>query len=286
MLKHTERDSLRTSAVLFYSLRTPYHRGKPRVINALRSLLRLDIDRESLEVRGGLKWILNPADYAHRDIFWRGEYDRWEIYHILRLVPRDATILDVGANIGYYSLTLAHRLGPSANVHSFEPNPPTLVRLRRNVEINRLENIHVHGVALSDREGTAQILERVGNSGATTLRDGGKGAILTTLDRFVAEHGISQLDFVKVDIEGHESRMLVGASRSLARFLPTLQIELNPPVLAKLGARAEDVIKPLRKLGYKLYETRRHRLVPLNPPTGDLMVNAICIHPKRGPQIA
>lgn len=277
------RNSPLINAVLFYSLRLPDQRGKWRVVHWLRSVLRLDVDEDCQERRAGLKWVLNPADYAQEGIFWLGEADRYEIRHILRLLPRDAVIFGVGANIGYYSLTLAHRLGPAATIYSFEPNPPTLARLYRHVEMNGFRNIHIQGVGLGDHEGSARIQERSGNSGMATLREG-DGATVTTLDRFVEQNEITRLDFMKVDIEGYEARMLAGGRKTLATLRPIVQIELNPSALRAAGSTVREITGALRDSGYELYEVHRDELVPLAAlPDGENFINAWCVHPEKRP---
>jgi FkbM family methyltransferase len=241
------------------------------------------VDEECEEERNGLRWVLNPSDYAHEDIFWLGELNRYEIYHILRLVPPDAVIFDIGANIGYYSLTLAHQLGSRASFYSFEPNPPTLARFQRHIELNHLSNIHLQNVGLADHEGSAHVVERSDNSGAATLREGGS-IQLVTLDGFVERHGVERIDFMKVDIEGFEQKMLAGARRTLARLRPIIQIELNPPALAKAGSSVPAVVEELRQAGYQLFEVNRRRLEPLRAlPSGEDFVNAWCVHPGNQP---
>ncbi|MCU1273792.1 MAG: hypothetical protein JWO48_1223, partial [Bryobacterales bacterium] len=92
---------------------------------------------------------------------------------------------------------------------------------------------------------------------------------------------VSAMDFVKIDIEGHEPRMLQGSLKTLARFYPLIQIELNPPVLAHFGNSIDAVLAPLKDLGYKFYEVRRNKLIPLKRPEDDNLVNAWCLHPTR-----
>ncbi len=83
------------------------HRGKWWILSYLRKWLRADVDGNLEVVRNGINWILNPADFVHADIFWPGAKDRWDIYHLKQLLNSDCVLLDVGANIGFYSVYLA-----------------------------------------------------------------------------------------------------------------------------------------------------------------------------------
>jgi hypothetical protein len=79
-----------------------HHRGQWRIHAKLRQLLDANIDCDMEVERAGLRWVLNPSDYMQRNLFWLGENDRWDTFHIKRLLPAGAVVCDVGANFGYY----------------------------------------------------------------------------------------------------------------------------------------------------------------------------------------
>ena len=95
----------------WYGCRFPEHRGKWRLHETIRRRLGIDIDTEQTVERGGLRWSLNPADYAQLHLFWFGVRDPWEVYHLLRILPPEAVVLQAGANYGYYALSIATALG-------------------------------------------------------------------------------------------------------------------------------------------------------------------------------
>lgn len=273
------RDSLRFRALELYGTRIS-HRGQWFVHEKLRELLRVSVDGDLNVVRDGLQWVLNPSDHQQSGLFWLGAQDYWDIYHIKKLLKPGDIIFDVGANFGYYSIILSSALHKQCSVHAFEPNPPTSVRLLRNIELNNLADvITIHRIGLSDAEGTGRMIERPDNSGAatidTTQQEG--NAILTTLDSFCKMHGIYRINFMKIDIEGFEERLLLGGTESLKRLKPTIFIELNPPTLARENSSVERVADLLRHSGYKLYASQRRKLLPMRRlPQGDEIVNAFC----------
>lgn len=154
------------------------------------------------------------------------------------IVPSDATIVDVGANIGVYTIALAS-LAPAGRVHAFEPNPETVQYLRDNVRANELDNVTVHEAAVSASAGTVRFKPNPSFLAGSTTMDGaaeileetfGAGAFdvpATTLDDLVEAAGLERLDLVKIDTEGHELDVLAGAMQTLDRFRPVVILEFS-----------------------------------------------------------
>jgi FkbM family methyltransferase len=272
-------NSLMFKLLEFYGTRMR-HRGQWRVHQRLRRMLDADVRTDVEVVRRGLRWVLNPSDFVQRDVFWFGAKDTWDTFHIKRLLSPGSLIFDVGANFGYYAITLVNELGDGTRAFAFEPFPPTYARLRRNVELNALEGrVTTLALALSDAAGTAHMQTRNANSGTAALSERGDFDVaVTTMDEFCEQRGVQQLDFIKIDVEGFEDRLLRGAAQTIKRFRPLLLIELNPPVLSMNGSSVERVVEILRAYGYDLFLSRREQLVPLTSlPSGDNYVNAICL---------
>jgi FkbM family methyltransferase len=277
-------DSLRFRALELYGTRMN-HRGQWFVHEKLRELLRVKVDVDLNVTRDGLKWVLNPSDHQQSGLFWLGAQDYWDIYHIKKLLKPGDVIFDVGANFGYYSIVLSSSLQKECSVHAFEPNPPTAERLQKNIDLNNLNDvITIHRVGLSDTGGKGRMIERPDNSGAATIdtsEDEGN-AVLTTLDSFCDTNLIDRIDFIKIDIEGFEERMLLGGRESLKRLKPVILIELNPPTLARENSSVERIAELLGEMGYRLYASERRKLVPMTQlPQGDEIVNASCFHQDR-----
>jgi FkbM family methyltransferase len=140
----------------------------------------------------------------------------------LPLPDRGATVLDVGGNIGLFTLFLVHKYGRGrfAKIHVFEPNPDTFARLKRNLEANGLTGAgglcEAHMLALSDRAGTVYMEAPRGYSVLSTISDSGTVPVeCKTLDAWRAERGLGAVDLFKVDVEGHEMSLLRGAPETL-----------------------------------------------------------------------
>ena len=213
----------------------------------------------------GSEFLVHPYYLIDRYILAFGSYESALHRYIGANVCRGATCLDVGANTGAISLHLGRKVGPEGKVHCFEPVPHILERLRRNIEKNFLADvIQAHGVALSDRVGKqdmALATKSHTNQGMSSLVEFGHGDLTeratiatTTLDSFVAEHEITSVDFIKIDIQGAEPFFLKGAHNTLQSFGPQLIMEMAPGSLADAGYTNRDLVEMLHSLNYEIFE--------------------------------
>jgi FkbM family methyltransferase len=276
------RQSLISRALLFYGTRLPNHPRKWWLHAWLRRVLSVAPEGEIEVFRNGLKWSLDPADYSHSELFWLGTKDRWETYHLMRLVRQGQVIIDVGANFGYWAIGMASHLRGQCEVHALEPNPSNYRRLLRHIEWNGLaEVVSAHQVGLSDAAGTAEMIDQAGNSGHARIvtSDGAFRVGLTTLDDFCHAGQLHRLDVLLLDVEGFEERALRGARWVLPTLKPLIVVELWPPVMELYGSSVARVAHILEDYGYRLFVPRRSRMEPLvELPTGDRREIAFCTH--------
>jgi FkbM family methyltransferase len=183
------------------------------------------------------------------------------------IVPPGAVCWDVGANIGIYTLLLSALVGPTGVVEAFEPSPVAWERLM--FHLANCENVRAHHVALSDTSGTARLAVAGGDSMHSALRPcsgvpGHEVDVPTvTADSRLDRGDIQFLDFVKVDIEGHEERFVAGAGNALRdRRIGALLLEVAP----QYGSTAW--IDELAQIpGYELFAiVRRDGVWPLHRP--------------------
>lgn len=171
---------------------------------------------------------------------------------ILAHLPVGGVALDIGANLGEWTLPLARATGGTGRVIAIEPNPTVADALRLTLNINDMSQCKVLQCALSDRPGAGQLHLNEANSGMARLgvpdRDGGTvGVDVTTCDALAARERIERLDFVKIDVEGHERQVLEGGRDTLARFHPALVIETGHEEAADRAVIADL----LEGLGYR-----------------------------------
>lgn len=143
-------------------------------------------------------------------------------------ITAGATVLDVGAHVGYYTVLSAVLAGPRGRVVAFEPNPSNHSFLERHVALNRLNNVTVENVAVADTNGTASFAFGTG-SGTGRLQSGGDLEVRTIrLDDFCRERGV-QPGFIKIDVEGAELDVLRGAAETVAAHHPVIFLSTHGP---------------------------------------------------------
>jgi FkbM family methyltransferase len=270
-----------TEMLLWYARHLPYHRGKTRLSGYLRRAFGVELHGEVVERRDGLCWCLDRWDSTCQDLYWSSATDRAEIRHALGWMPAGGVMFDIGASYGSYCLTIASRLRQNCTIHAFEPNGVIFERLRKNVDLNAASAVTAYQLGLSDHEGTAAVVEVPGHSGATYLRPG-RGVAVTSLDRFCADTSVGRLDFIKIDAEGAELRILRGGRETLDRFRPALLLEVNTPALKRENASPADVLSLLRSLEYRIYTMRPKREITLS--AGALpspILNVLCLPRER-----
>lgn len=146
---------------------------------------------------------------------------------------RGGVVLDIGANIGAFSMYAAHM---GSIVYAIEPEPHNLEALKKNIEINEMQDkIHVCPYAISDFKGTAVIYDGGGSS--SIKDDGAFGAEVEvmTLDIFFNLYHISEVDVMKIDIEGSELELIMGASRDTLEKCKYIAMEFDIRTGFKMG---------------------------------------------------
>jgi FkbM family methyltransferase len=186
------------------------------------------------------------------------EQEDWfedEIRFVRRWLRGGMRAIDVGANFGVYTLAMARSVGNAGRVWAFEPAAETAEALQRSVEGNAYRHVEVIRAAVSDREGSVAFSIGPSSELNAIASAGQAGAVsvpATTLDRAAAEHGWREVDFLKLDVEGHERAAIRGGATFLRDESPLMMLEV------KAGARLDmSPLELLAELGYGAY-----RLLP------------------------
>jgi len=197
-------------------------------------------------------------------IFWQGvrgwEYDNIRLF--IELIQKSDTFLDIGANIGYYSL-LASGLQPHIRTIAFEPFPDAYAALNDNIQINGFKNIQAESIALSDQKGTFDFFYKVN----PTFKDykyqlaGDNGLVdydedvrqqstvnTITLDEYMESQNLDQIDLMKMDTETTEYFILKGGQKTLSKFQPIIMCEVLK------GFHEKELEELLRSLNYTFFK--------------------------------
>lgn len=189
-----------------------------------------------------------PHGQILEGVYW-GNFEHDELDFFTSYLRPRMCIVDVGANVGLYTILGSILVGPAGKVHAFEPSRDTFVWLERNIQLNGVHNVFLNQMALSDTQATMvlradplhpqfdshRFVEKL--DVIDKLVDTDKVVQCTTLDEYLQSNGIGAIDFLKIDVEGAELLVLEGASRVLSNSKDlTLMLECtrNKSYIAKL----------------------------------------------------
>ncbi len=231
---------------------------------------------QTVKFAGDFLMRVRPEDENGRRVFIHGfEPAERLTRHFVRLLRPGDCVIDIGANVGYYTLTAAKLVGPTGCVHAFEAAPKTLELLRANAAMNSHVPIRVHPEAVTDRCGATRFFTAgAEETGYSSIRDLGAGAATVdtvrtlTIDSLLGE--LPPVRLVKLDIEGAELMALRGMAQLIKRDEPFIITEIDDQFLRQLGYDAQQQCDFLTERGYALYRiVERGELKVLHTPPTD-----------------
>lgn len=201
-------------------------------------------------------------DTVGRHIYKKGSYESLVTDYILDNIRFEEgdSFIDVGANIGWYSLLLAKGMRKNISVFAFEPDPLNFRLLNENVALNGAANIRTIRKALSDTEDSRPLYlyphKNRGRHSLLPINDGERIMVeTTTLDSFVLSEGISpeKVAFVKIDVEGYELNVLQGAGL-LLDTVPVFLCEYSPSAMKRCGLDPRRIVSLFMDKDYSAHE--------------------------------
>jgi FkbM family methyltransferase len=234
-----------------------------RVFTNLRRRTRPESGEIYISV-GRMKFVIDVNDTVGvGGSLLEGEFEPVQTALISRNLKPGMTFIDIGANIGYYTVIASKRVGKSGRVYCFEPDPQNYRMLVKNISENKLSNVCPQSTALSDSTGTATLHTDSKNFGAHSLNksniwDEKSEVTVSTmkLDDFV---GADKIDMIKLDVQGAESKVIAGSIRTLMTQRPILVLELWPYGIQKMGDDPVKLVRDLEEIGYHIQVTEDYR---------------------------
>jgi FkbM family methyltransferase len=186
-------------------------------------------------------------------------YEPFETRLALQHVREGDSVLDLGANVGYYTLLLARQVGPTGKVYAFEPDPDNFALLVRNVERNGYRNVTMIQKAAAAFAGTTRLYLSGNNSGDHRIHDSAPGRPFHEVETVRVDDILSdatpRLGLVKMDIQGAEGLALEGMKAVLARSKQVrIVCEFWPWGLRRAGSDPASVLRSLREMNFVLSE--------------------------------
>jgi len=251
--------SLAREAFRWYLRRFPLRDGKAFFYKLLQDKLVPAEGWATAPLVRGFTLRLDLADPDQRKMYFYCDYDeRREAKLVNRVLSPGEVFWDVGANLGYFTLLAAARLGNTGQVVAFEPGQRAYERLSENISLNSFTNILPCNVAVTDREGEAVLYSHPGlaDGRANLYRPGGgqtgsEKVRTVTLDGWRRRQGLPGPDFIKMDVEGAELAALRGAEETLTSSAPLLLVEMKEAIFQALGLDRAAIQELLGRHGYR-----------------------------------
>lgn len=276
-------------AVRAYTLNTPIPRGRHITYLTALKLCQSLPDKLLAETRDGRKFLVDLKTGWYSTVYFLGEYEK-SVTEIVRSLLREGDVcFDVGANFGWYTTLFSRYCGKSGAVHSFEPTPPTFAELKQNYELmGSPPNVLINnlGVGAEPSELTINVFEGLSHANASLSDQGRAGAVsykceIITLDSYLAEKDIGEVNFIKVDIEGSEMNFLKGAEKLFRQKTPPIWLmEMGLEQTRHFGYLPNDLIDFMRqRADYDFYrvDEPNSKLVPIEGfAKDDPGANVIC----------
>lgn len=257
-----------------YLRRTPFEAGRWRAASyAIPAVRRrgASMGTRTIRTRLGFRMRLDLGDWVDQHIYATGLYEDPSVLLARSILRAGDRAIDVGANVGFFTLAFAEAVGPTGSVTAFEPVPATRARLRHSVGLNSslAEVIESREEAVGDVVGEVTITSGPAeHSGIASLRpiDGGERVAVpaTTMDAMFADGPPPRL--IKIDVEGVEGRLLAGMAGCFEAWggaLPAILIEVSDVYLREFGDSAAGLIETLEAAGYSGFVIEWDRLRPL-----------------------
>ncbi|MDX1962239.1 MAG: FkbM family methyltransferase [Pirellulales bacterium] len=279
----------------YFSRQLPSKRVQKAIVARILRWRECKLDFPFYCAGAGVTWSASGfPDLLTRVMLFEGAYQQDVLWALRTFIQPGDTVFDIGGHHGLMSVVSGQAAGPTGRVFTFEPNPHAREHIRRHLELNKLRNVTIEEIALSDQVGEFPFYIQSGNLSwnSTLVKDfanfKNREAITVRtepLDAYVERTGrIPRV--MKIDTEGSEFMVLQGARGAIAAHQPLMIMEFNPASATSAGTTLEEYAEFLRSLGYALrvpiyaggqYSRERMEEFSVERHTADDLVNVICI---------
>jgi FkbM family methyltransferase len=201
-------------------------------------------------------------------LIYEGQFELDEIAFVKEYLKEGEIFIDIGSNIGLFSLVASNKVGSTGKVVAFEPSPVTYNRLKQNARLAKYQNIEIRNLGLSNTESTLTLnISGAGYDAWDTFsvveaakRAGQVEVPVSTLDNQLQGLNKTKISIIKIDVEGWEKFVLLGAQEFLKGFAPILLVEFAGKNTDAAGYKASEIYDTLGGWGYEWYSFKNNQL--------------------------
>lgn len=263
--------------------------SKTPLIHIVNKIIKLTIPKE-LNITEG-KIILNQQDVAVSGMLALGAFEPYQMALFRQIIKPGMTVVDIGANIGLYSVIAGKLVGKDGKVFSFEPEKNNYEFLNRNIEANNLNNVFPNKTAVSSEKSTKNLFLFSENTGSYSLVDNRKTNVSVpvqtdTLDNLLKQLSTNKVDVIKMDIEGAEYKAFEGMIQTINNSANLkMMIEFFPNAIRRFNQDPLQFLNTIKSLGFKISEINEDKKTTIeindldkfiqNFPKGEVATNLL-----------
>lgn len=223
-----------------------------------------------------------------------GSHENFETDIVKKIIKKGDIVIDIGSNIGYYTLIFAKLVGDTGKIYAFEPDQTNFSLLKKNVEINGYQNVMLENKIVANSNSQMSLFLDKENLGAHSIIPH-DDALQVKVDSVKLDDYLKgfneKINFIKMDIEGGEAEALKGMVTILQNSNELkIMSEFNPPLLKKFGLEHEEYIRTFQKFGFDVFhiDSKKKKIIPIilknfikkYSPEKNLYTNILC---SKGP---
>jgi FkbM family methyltransferase len=200
---------------------------------------------------------LDIGEWIQQQIYFLDFFDERGIRFLKKHLKKDSVFVDIGANIGCYTLIASKIVGAHGRVYAFEPIKSIFDKLKFNLQLNELQNVVAEKKALYEKTDLLKLhLSSDENLGMSSIfrHDTESGSIefveAVSLDEYILAKDFNKLDFIKIDIEGSELFALKGMQNAISKYKPIIMIEISEDVLKNTSVKSTDIVNFIKGFNY------------------------------------
>jgi FkbM family methyltransferase len=235
--------------------------------------LRPFFNKDHVYSRGGIKWNLDLNEGIDLSIFLFGTSEKKlkNLVKIFRL-DRKITVLDIGANVGSISLPIA-KMYKKSKIYSIEPTDYAFKKLNKNLNLNKdlCKNIFLNQLFISKINRPSKVWSSWNFKNKNDKHKKHFGSLqkikknsYISLNKFVSSNKIKLVNFIKLDVDGHELDVLTSGEKFIKDQMPIIFIEIAPYLYPEFGYQCADLIKYIKNLGYIFYDDNLKKIINID----------------------
>ena len=239
-----------------------------------------DLITLSIQLKG-FRLYANSPDRILALLFWKWSIlEGFESNYILNKIEPGWTVIDIGANIGFYTVQFSKKVGKYGKVFAVEPSFNNVYLLKKNVRVNQLKNVHIIEKAVSSKTGDGNLYLSTGHSGDHRIYNTVNKRECIPIQTITIDYltkNEKQVDLIKMDIQGAEYLSIPGMNRTIKKF-PNVKIvsEFSPKLLTESGGSPDQFLDYFLDEGFSLkYFNEKSR--NLTRTTKKELLENICI---------